>query len=115
RLCRVLWHCYFDPTEPSQLAIAELVGVSDSSVGDYRRKVEYEMRQMRLSFAQVAHFTDALREELRVRLFSGRVSQEPVGKPVRAREIEVPAASFTTLLPLLVVPATPHRFDYAMA
>jgi hypothetical protein len=72
RLCRVLWHCYFDPAEPSQLAIAEMVGVSDSSVGDYRRKLETEMRRLSLSLTQVAHFSEALREELRQRLFDER-------------------------------------------
>ncbi len=78
RLCRVLWHCYFDPAEPSQLAIAEIVGVSDSSVGDYRRKLETEMRRLSLSFTQVAHFSEALREELRQRLFGERFTKEVV-------------------------------------
>ncbi len=78
RLCRVLWHCYFDPAEPSQLAIAEIVGVSDSSVGDYRRKLETEMRRLSLSFTQVAHFSEALREELCQRLFGERFTKEAV-------------------------------------
>ena len=114
RLCRVLWHCYFDPTEPSQLAIAEIVGVSDSSVGDYRRKLEGEMRRLSLSFAQVAHFSEALRAELRRRLFGARAGKEAVPRrPVRS-EIEARA-----LPPLFVVPSVgqnrANRLDYAAA
>ena len=82
RLCRVLWHCYFDPAEPSQLAIAEIVGVSDSSIGDYRRKLETEMRRLSLSFTQVAHFSEALREELRKRLFGERFNNKEITRTV---------------------------------
>jgi hypothetical protein len=68
-LWRVLWHCYFDPAEPSQLMIAEMVGISDSSVSDYRRKLEAELRGLNLLAAQVRHFTEELEEQLRWRLF----------------------------------------------
>ncbi len=88
RLCRVLWHCYFDPAEPSQLAIAEMVGVSDSSVGDYRRKLETEMRRLSLSLTQVAHFSEALREELRRRLFGERLNQE-VARTARVSKLPI--------------------------
>ena len=110
RLWRVLWHCYFDPTEPSQLAIAGMVGVSDSSVGDYRRKLESEMRRLSLSFAQVAHFSEALRAELRKRLFGARAGKEAQRRPMRS-EVEARAMS-----PLFVVSAGgPSRVDYAAA
>jgi hypothetical protein len=95
RLCRVMWHCYFDPSEPTQLAIAEIVGVSDSSVGDYRRKLETEMRRLSLSLTQVAHFTEALREELGKRLFGERqnkeAAQEP--RPLNPSAIPLPVAA----------------------
>jgi hypothetical protein len=68
RLWRVLWHCYFDPDEPSQLLIAELVGLSDSSVSDYRRKLETELRKLKLTTQQMRYFTEELDEQLRWRL-----------------------------------------------
>jgi hypothetical protein len=68
RLWRVLWHCYFDPDEPSQLLIADLVGLSDSSVSDYRRKLENELRKLKLTTQQMSHFTEELDEQLRWRL-----------------------------------------------
>lgn len=68
RFWRVLWHCYFDPEEPSQLEIAELVGISDSSVSDYRRKIESEMRKLRFSQEHLRCFADELDEQLRWRL-----------------------------------------------
>ncbi|MCI0663896.1 MAG: hypothetical protein L0220_22800, partial [Acidobacteria bacterium] len=68
RLWRVLWHCYFDPVEPSQLEIAEMVGISDSSVSDYRRKLEAEMRKLEIVPEQLRHFAEELDEQLRWRL-----------------------------------------------
>lgn len=68
RLWRVLWHCYFDSDEPSQLEIAEIVGISDSSVSDYRRRIEGEMRKLRFAQDQVSVFAEELKEQLRWRL-----------------------------------------------
>ena len=68
RLWRVLWHCYFDPEEPSQLEIAEMVGISDSSVSDYRRKLESEMRKLEFAPEQLRCFAEELDEQLRWRL-----------------------------------------------
>jgi hypothetical protein len=68
RLWRVLWHCFFDPAEPSQLLIADLVGISDSSVSDYRRKLETELCKLKLTADQIHHFTEELREQLHGRL-----------------------------------------------
>lgn len=68
RLWRILWHCYFDSDQPSQLEIAEIVGISDSSVSDYRRKIESEMRNLSFSPDQMGSFTEELDEQLRWRL-----------------------------------------------
>jgi hypothetical protein len=46
KLWQILWHYYFDPAEPSQLSIAAMLGMSDSSVSDYRRKMEQEMQKL---------------------------------------------------------------------
>ncbi len=68
RLWRVLWHCYFNPEEPSQLEIAEMVGISDSSVSDYRRKLENEMRKLDFEPERLHCFAEELDEQLRWRL-----------------------------------------------
>jgi len=68
RLWRVLWHCFLDPDEPSQLEIAEIVGLSDSSVSDYRRKIEAELRKLNFTPEQVRSFAEELDEQLRWRL-----------------------------------------------
>ncbi len=96
RLWRVLWHCFFDPTEPSQLLIADLVGISDSSVSDYRRKLETEMRKLKLTADQVRHFTEELREQLHWRLSlpgpsfaaSFEARTEAIDKPWRSYEYQ---------------------------
>src|SRR5581483_2125087 len=68
RFWRVMWHCYFDPAEPSQLSIAEMVGISDSSVSDYRRRIESEMRKLGFAPDQLRYFAEELDEQLRQRL-----------------------------------------------
>lgn len=79
RLWRVLWHCYFDANEPSQLEIAEIVGISDSSVSDYRRRIESEMRRLNFAPEQVSIFAEELKEQLCWRL-------SPVDRTERRRE-----------------------------
>ena len=83
RLWRVLWHCFLDPDEPTQLEIAEIVGISDSSVSDYRRKIEMELRKLNFTPEQVSAFAEELDEQLRWRLpvNIGRTKVRPqVGK-----------------------------------
>ena len=68
RMWRVLWHCFLDPDEPSQLQIAEMVGLSDSSISDYRRKIEMELRKLNFTPEQVSAFAEELDSILRWRL-----------------------------------------------
>lgn len=68
RYWRILWHCYFDPSEPSQLSIAEKVGLSDSSVSDYRRRIENELRKLGFAPEQLRYFAEELDEQLQRRL-----------------------------------------------
>lgn len=68
RLWRVLWHCFLDSDEPSQLEIAEMVGLSDSSVSDYRRKIEAELRKLDFTQEQLRCFAEELDEQLQWRL-----------------------------------------------
>lgn len=44
-----LWHCYYDPQGPSQLEIAELLGVSDSLVSNNHRLIEHELKKLKLT------------------------------------------------------------------
>jgi len=64
RLLQIAWHCYFDPSRPSQLEIAEKLGVSDSSVGDYRRLFENEVCKLGLLAEQGQVFNEAMRKIL---------------------------------------------------
>ena len=45
-----------------------MVGISDSSVSDYRRKIEVEMRSLNFSPEQLSSFAEELDEQLRWRL-----------------------------------------------
>jgi hypothetical protein len=61
RLILTLWHCYYNPDNPSQLEIAELLGVSDSLVSDNRRLIEYELKRLNLSREEGAIFSESLK------------------------------------------------------
>jgi hypothetical protein len=61
RLIATLWHCYYNPDNPSQLEIAELLGVSDSLVSDNRRLIEYELKKLNLSREEGAIFSESLK------------------------------------------------------
>jgi hypothetical protein len=66
RMLGVLWHCYLTPDHVTQLEVAATLGVSDSLVSDYRRRIEQELRA--LSFTEVEEarmFELALRERVR--------------------------------------------------
>lgn len=67
RILGVLWHCYLSPEHSTQLEVAAALGVSDSLVSDYRRRIEQELRA--LSFSEVEEakqFEMALREHVKV-------------------------------------------------
>lgn len=66
RMLGVLWHCYLSPDHCTQLEVAATLGVSDSLVSDYRRRIEQELRA--LSFAEIEEarrFEMALRVRVR--------------------------------------------------
>jgi hypothetical protein len=71
RMLGVLWHCYLSPDHATQLEVAAMLGVSDSLVSDYRRRIEQELRS--LSFGEIEEarrFELALRERVRVLVFA---------------------------------------------
>src|SRR5690349_8812801 len=70
RIIGVLWYCYLSPDHSTQLEVAAVLGVSDSLVSDYRRRIEQELRA--LSFTEVEEakqFELALREHVKSLMF----------------------------------------------
>ena len=77
---RILWHYYFDPEEPSQLMIATMLDMSDSTVSDYRRKMEQEMQKLRkedFSPEQMSYFAEELSAQLKRRLLRTEGQRRP--------------------------------------
>jgi hypothetical protein len=72
RILAVLWHCYLSSENSTQLEVAAVLGVSDSLVSDYRRRIEQELRA--LSFGEVEEarrFESSLRERVRGLVMTG--------------------------------------------
>ena len=66
RMINVLWHCYLISDSGTQLEVAEMLGVSDSLVSDYRKRIEANLQQ--LSFGGVneaRQFEKALKAKVR--------------------------------------------------
>lgn len=71
RILGVLWHCYLSSEHSTQLEVAALLGVSDSLVSDYRRRIEAELRALTFSEVEEAkQFELALRERVRSLVFT---------------------------------------------
>src|SRR5438132_2687818 len=66
RILGVLWHCYLSSDNSTQLKVAAILGVTDSLVSDYRRRIEEELRALSFSEVEEARrFESALRERVR--------------------------------------------------
>ena len=79
RILGVLWHCYLSPDHATQLEVAATLGVSDSLVSDYRRRIEQELRT--LSFTEVEEakqFELALRVRVKEMVAHADHDQVPV-------------------------------------
>ena len=66
RMVSVLWHCYLVSDGGTQLEVAEMLGVSDSLVSDYRKRIESNLQA--LSFEGVGEarqFENALKKKVR--------------------------------------------------
>lgn len=66
RMINVLWHCYLISDSGTQLEVAEMLGVSDSLVSDYRKRIEATLQQ--LSFEginEARQFEKALKRRVR--------------------------------------------------
>jgi len=66
RMIRVLWHCYLVSDSGTQFEVAEMLGVSDSLVSDYRKRIEGILQD--LSFENVneaRHFEKELKRKVK--------------------------------------------------
>ncbi|HEX8117145.1 MAG TPA: hypothetical protein VF521_07725 [Pyrinomonadaceae bacterium] len=81
RILSVLRLCYLSPEHPTQLEVAERLGVSDSLVCDYRRRIERALRSLPLTSIEEAR---RFEEELRVHMQAQRgTCPSPDGNHVR--------------------------------
>jgi hypothetical protein len=72
RMLAVLWHCYLSPDHPTQLEVSFMLGVSDSLVSDYRRRIEQELSALALREVEHARiFELALRERVGALMAAG--------------------------------------------
>jgi hypothetical protein len=65
RMVAVLWYSYLSPKRYTQLEVAAMLGVSDSLVSEYRRRIERELRALSLAdIAEARDFEVLLREHV---------------------------------------------------
>ncbi len=66
RMISVLWHCYLISDSGTQLEVAEMLGVSDSLVSDYRKRIEANLQQLSFNGVNEARqFEKALKRRVR--------------------------------------------------
>jgi hypothetical protein len=66
RMIGVLWHCYLSSDSGTQLEVAEMLGVSDSLVSDYRKRIEMNLQQLSFSgVGEARQFEQALRKKVK--------------------------------------------------
>ncbi len=66
RMISVLWHCYLISDSGTQLEVAEMLGVSDSLVSDYRKRIESNLQQLSFNGVNEArYFEKALKKTVR--------------------------------------------------
>src|SRR4051812_5869638 len=66
RMINVLWHCYLISDSGTQLEVADMLGVSDSLVSDYRKRIEANLQQLSFSGVNEARqFEKALKRRVR--------------------------------------------------
>ena len=67
RMINVLWHCYLVTNGGTQLEVAEMLGVSDSLVSDYRKRIESNLQQLAFNgINEARQFERALKSRVRV-------------------------------------------------
>ncbi len=65
RMVNVLWHCYLISDSGTQLEVAAMLGVSDSLVSDYRKRIEANLQQLSFNGVNEArYFERALKQKV---------------------------------------------------
>jgi len=66
RMVSVLWHCYLVSEGGTQLEVAEMLGVSDSLISDYRKRIETNLQALSFEGVNEARqFEKALKKRIR--------------------------------------------------
>ncbi len=66
RMINVLWYCYLISDSGTQLEVADMLGVSDSLVSDYRKRIESNLQSLSFNGVNEARqFEKALRHKVR--------------------------------------------------
>jgi hypothetical protein len=74
RIVNVLWHCYLVSDGGTQLEIAEMLGVSDSLVSDYRKRIESLLQGLAFGGVNEARqFERALKRRVRAMVVAEQV------------------------------------------
>lgn len=90
RMVSVLWHCYLSSNSGTQLEVAAMLGVSDSLVSDYRRRIETHLQE--LSFTGVGEarqFERALRKEVKQLVAEQLEIEETKVNSVNSNEVKI--------------------------
>ncbi len=73
RMINVLWHCYLVSDSGTQLEVADMLGVSDSLVSDYRKRIEANLQQLSFDGVNEARqFEKALKRKVRHMITMGK-------------------------------------------
>ncbi len=74
RIVNVLWYCYLISDGGTQLEVAEMLGVSDSLVSDYRKRIELLLQNLSFQGVNEARqFEKALKSKVREMVVEERV------------------------------------------
>ncbi len=66
RMVNVLWHCYLSSDGGTQLEVADKLGVSDSLVSDYRKRIEANLQSLSFNDVNEARqFEKVLKKEVK--------------------------------------------------
>jgi hypothetical protein len=66
RMVSVLWYCYLSSNSGTQLEVAAMLGVSDSLVSDYRRRIETHLQELSFTgLGEARQFEQALKKKVK--------------------------------------------------
>ena len=66
RMISVLWYCYLISDSGTQIEVADMLGVSDSLISDYRKRIESNLQELSFNGVNEARqFEKALRSKVR--------------------------------------------------